>query len=437
MPVQQTQPLTNLRLRRITPPATGREDIRDPATPGLFLRVPSTGRSKWMLRLHVSADGAGIWRKFVLGDFTERQGLKWAREQAAKLRHQFKHDGRDPRQERRVRIAAAKAQADRDRFTLRVLVEEWQREHLSSKRQRYADEAVRALQSAFAGVWNRPADELDHAAVMRALRALRRPQKAAPDCGGANSRGNAIASRTAAYGRACYTWAIKHQLVTTNPFAAVPLSDFRTKDRDRVLTDDELASIWRAAEAMDAKVFGSLVHLLILTGQRREEVAGIAWPEVSPDRQTWTIAADRTKNGKRHLVPLSVAARTLLPEELDAATRATDLVFPGQRNTPFSGWSKCKAQLDKDSGVTGWRIHDLRRTLATGLQRLGVRLEVTEAVLNHTSGSRAGIVGIYQRHEWADEKRAALDAWAAHVRRTLDGKRAAGNVVTLAMRAMG
>jgi integrase len=86
------------------------------------------------------------------------------------------------------------------------------------------------------------------------------------------------------------------------------------------------------------------------------------------------------------------------------------LVFPGGRGTPFSGWSKAKSALDTASGVSGWWLHDLRRTLATGLQRLGVRLEVTEAVLNHLSGSRGGVVGIYQRHDWAEEKRAAVCA---------------------------
>ena len=102
----------------------------------------------------------------------------------------------------------------------------------------------------------------------------------------------------------------------------------------------------------------------------------------------------------------------------DARTRVGTklaLVFPGECGTPFSGWSKAKSALDTVSGVSGWWLHDLRRTLATGLQRLGVRLEVTEAVLNHLSGSRAGVVGIYQRHDWADEKRSALEAWSAHL----------------------
>ena len=105
------------------------------------------------------------------------------------------------------------------------------------------------------------------------------------------------------------------------------------------------------------------------------------------------------------------------------------LVFPGERGTPFSGWSKAKSALDTASGVSGWWLHDLRRTLATGLQRLGVRLEVTEAVLNHLSGSRAGVVGIYQRHDWAEEKRAALDAWSAHLLAAAEGRLPAGKVL--------
>ena len=98
-------------------------------------------------------------------------------------------------------------------------------------------------------------------------------------------------------------------------------------------------------------------------------------------------------------------------------------------NSP--GFSPAKATLDTKSGVTNWRLHGLRRTMATGLQRLGVRLEVTEQVLNHVSGSRAGIVGVYQRHEFASEKRAALDAWGAHVLAVVEGRAAMGNVVTL------
>src|SRR5262249_17653394 len=172
----------------------------------------------------------------------------------------------------------------------------------------------------------------------------------------------------------------------------------------------------------------------------------------------WTMPGERTKNGAAHVVPLSAPARDLLRETLprdatDAkrtiAERRTApaLIFPGALGTPFSGWSKSKAALDKAidearakaaaeartnaAPLVPWSLHDLRRTVATGLQRLGVWLEVTEAVLNHLSGSRGGIAGVYQRHDWADEKRAALDAWATHVRSIVEGSIEGTNVVKM------
>ena len=402
-------PLTSIYIRNIKPPSTGRLDIADGTMPGLCLRVSAHDTWKWTLRMRGPEGGL---RRFVLGDFTADQGLAWARRQAEKMRQQVRHEGHDPHRERKARVAADAAQALRDRLTLKVLVEDWQQRRLSNRRPRYAAEAARALRVAFPTQWEKPAEDLDAVSVARVLTGLirRKPNREAKV-----TIGHAIASRTAAYGRACFAWAIKHHLVQSNPFAAVPSDDFRTEARDRVLTDAELAAVWHAAKATTTS-FGRLVQLLILTGQRREEVAGLSWPELSADRLTWTIPGTRTKNGKVHLVPLSDMARDLLPTTLPGDGRETDVVFPGQRGTPFNGWSKSKAQLDKGSGVTNWRIHDLRRTLATGLQRLGVRLEVTEAVLNHVSGSRAGIVGVYQRHDWATEKRAALNAWAGHLR---------------------
>ena len=121
-------------------------------------------------------------------------------------------------------------------------------------------------------------------------------------------------------------------------------------------------------------------------------------------------------------------AASRVERETDDGSR--DLVFPGESGL-FSGWSKSKARLDRRSGVSGWTLHDLRRTTSTGLQKLGVRLEVNEAVLNHVSGSRGGVAGIYQRHEWADEKSAALAAWGAQVEAIVEGRTAAINVTRL------
>jgi integrase len=236
----------------------------------------------------------------------------------------------------------------------------------------------------------------------------------------------ATARLTGAYGRACYGWAIGKDLLDQNPFAGIKLD--AVASRERVLSDQELVAVWRATARPG--VYNAIVRMLILTGQRREEVAGMTWDEISADLSTWTIPATRAKNGVAHIVPLSPQAQAIL-ESAHRAAKANEpeLIFPGRAGA-FNGFSKAKITLDEDSGVADWRLHDLRRTMATGLQKLGVRLEVTEAVLNHLSGSRAGIVGIYQRHEWAKEKSAALNAWDEHVAAAVERK-AAGNVMLL------
>jgi integrase len=161
--------------------------------------------------------------------------------------------------------------------------------------------------------------------------------------------------------------------------------------------------------------------MLIVTAQRREEVAGMRWGELTPDLSTWTIPASRAKNGAAHLVPLPLEAQAIL--KAAQRLKGSDLVFPGERRV-FAGWSKAKERLDQRCGVSDWTLHDLRRTAATGLQKLGVRIETTEAILNHVAGSRGGIVGVYQRHDWANEKRAALNAWGARVAAIVEGQEA-------------
>ena len=193
-----------------------------------------------------------------------------------------------------------------------------------------------------------------------------------------------------------------------------------------MLTDNELLAVWQATAGPGP--FNTIVRMLILTGQRREEVSGMAWAELAPDLSSWEIPARRSKTGAAHIVPLSAQAQATLG--MNPRLDGGDLVFPGLRGA-FSGFSKAKEALDKASGVGDWRLHDLRRTMATGLQKLGIRLEVTEAVLNHIAGSRAGIVGVYQRHTWADEKRAALNAWGANVAAIVTQSAHSSNIIGL------
>lgn len=168
--------------------------------------------------------------------------------------------------------------------------------------------------------------------------------------------------------------------------------------------------------------FGPIVRLLIITGQRREEIGGLQWEELDRAERELRLSGARTKNGE----PTSVPLNDLAIAELDRVAGSEawprrGRVFPTATGGAFTAYNKGKTKLDKlisqDGGaaVAPWRLHDLRRTLATGFQRLGVRFEVTEAVLNHVGGSRSGVAGIYQRHDWRPEKREALAMWNDHL----------------------
>jgi integrase len=318
--------------------------------------------------------------------------------------------GTNPAAERKEAAEKARAEAAREVMTLAALLENWSELHLSARRPGYAAEAVRALKHAFGKQLDRPAEDLDRASVVRVFDKM------------AHEGRPVMAAQTASYGRAAYNWALKRGTITTNPFSNLPATPM--VKREKVLSDEELAAIWQATG--EEGNFNRIVRALILTGQRREEVAGMTWDELSPDLATWTLPASRAKNGEAHAVPLSAPMQDLIKSQ----PRFGELVFSGLRGA-FSGWSKSKAALDARSDVRDWRLHDLRRTAATGLQKLGVRLEVTEAVLNHISGSRAGITGIYQRYDFAKEKRDALEAWGERVMTIVEGRAAATNVIEL------
>ncbi len=193
--------------------------------------------------------------------------------------------------------------------------------------------------------------------------------------------------------------------------------------------------VWNAAEG-DGWPFGPLVKLLVLTGQRLSEVGGMHWQEVDLEHRMLVLPPERVKNGERHEVPLSDAAVKII-EALPHMTKG--FVFTTTRDTAVSGFSRAKDRLDaavKASLTKGakspehWTFHDLRRTMASGMARLGIQLPVIEKVLNHSSGSFRGIVGVYQRHSFAEEKRTALAAWASHVEIVVSGKQPT-NVIPL------
>ena len=222
---------------------------------------------------------------------------------------------------------------------------------------------------------------------------------------------------------AFFGWAVTEGLLDANPVQGTAKLD-EGGSRERTLTQQELAELWSVLDAEPNPQFADIVRLLLLTGQRREEVGSLRWSEVELDRGLVILPPERTKNSRQHEVPLSRQAKTIVARQ--PKRKGRDFVF-GIGEAGFSGWSDCKARLDqalltarrqpnrKAKAMPDWRLHDLRRTCATGMAELGVQPHIIEAVLNHVSGHKAGVAGIYNRARYADEMREALARWADHV----------------------
>lgn len=209
-----------------------------------------------------------------------------------------------------------------------------------------------------------------------------------------------------------FAWAQRKRYRDDDPTRG--LSPHPRETRSRVLSDDELGRVWKAAEQTEGH-FGTIVKLLLLTGQRRGEVAALRADYISND--TCTFPATLTKNGRQHSIPLSGMAKSLLASSASSLTGKSYLFAArGKPNSPFNGWSKSKAALDKISGVSGWVLHDARRTFATRLAELGVSPHVIERLLNHVTGTVSGVAAVYNRASYMAEMRAAIALWDQYLR---------------------
>jgi integrase len=344
---------------------------------------------------------AGTPRKHTLGAYPALD-LKAARELAGKALRAVA-EGRDPGREK---IQERAAQPDTVESVARQFIE---RHCNRANRPRTARETQRVLDLHVLPRWRtRLAREITRRDVLDLLDRV------------VDAGKPIAANRTFSAVRKMFNWAVARDIIGASPCAGVkPPTPERS--RDRVLDDSELRDVWRAAAKMGGP-FGTLVRLLILSGQRRDEVARMRWDEIDLDRRMWTLARERVKNDQPHDEPLSDSAVTIL----SALPRIGDeYVLTTNGEAPSSNYGKNKRRLDALlPDVPPWRLHDIRRSVASGMARLGVNLPVIEKVLNHSGGSFAGIVGVYQKHTFADEKRAALQRWADHVERLVTNKRA-------------
>jgi integrase len=235
-----------------------------------------------------------------------------------------------------------------------------------------------------------------------------------------------------------FSWLVQHRKVATSPCTGMYVPP-PPASRERVLSADEVRWLWQACDAVDAP-FGPMCKLLLLCGVRREEIRCMTRAEISADGTLWGIPGGRTKNGKSHAVPLSLIVREIIGA-MPRIEGEAGYIFTIDGRRPIAGIARCKARLDRamleaarkergeGAAIPPWRLHDLRRTFVTGLIELGVAPHVVEAAVNHISGTRGGVAGVYNRSELLPERRTALERWAAHIEGLASGT--AAKVITL------
>jgi integrase len=388
--------LTKANVAKVSLPA-GKSDaiIFDDDLPGFGLRLRAGGKRTWLAQYRIGAKQ----RRVSLGT-VENTDADEARRRAKTTLSKV-HLGQDPQDEKNDTRARAAV-------TLRAIIDSYLVRHAEIRLKKNSLIEVRRY---LCVLWS-PLHETAVHSVTRATVAARLAEIA-----GAN--GPYAANRARAALSSFYGWAIGEGLTDINPVVGTNKATAETA-RDRVLGDDELALVWRHAGAGD---YGAIIRLLILTGQRREEIGGMLWDELDLEAGLWSIGSARTKNRKAHDVPLSPAAVAIL--RAIPRREGREYVF-GAGAGAFQGWSNSKSALDARIAQAGgkgspWRLHDIRRTVATRLGDMKVLPHVVEAVLNHISGHKAGVAGIYNRAVYAAEKREALDRWAQRVLEIVGG----------------
>jgi integrase len=359
----------------------------DAGYPGFGVKVTPKGRKVFIVLYRAGGAGSKL-RKYTIGPYG-RVTLHQARVAAHKV-FAAKFEGRD--------LAAEKREAKRRVVADRVedLLESFIAQRLAQNRS--AGEISRLLRREVGKLWaGRSIHEISKRDVVEVISAIE--QRGAP----------AAANKTLKSLKTFLRWCVGRAVLDQSPAEGVPLPA-KEVARDRVLNDQELAQVILAARKMEGP-YGGIVELLALTGQRREEVARMKWDELDLARRIWTLPKSRTKNAKEHVVHLSEQSMAVLKR----ADKKGSFVFSLLGGKPFQEFSRGRRRLDQLSGVTGWRLHDLRRTCVSGMARLGIAPHVADKILNHQAGTISGVAAVYQRHEFLSERRHALDVWGAHV----------------------
>jgi integrase len=370
----------------------------DDALPGFGYRCRRNAKDQVKATWIVQYRRAGASRRMLLGSgdvLTAAQAREKARETLALVQL-----GKDPQADKVDRRSA-------DKFTLRSAVAEFLAVKAGKVRPKTLAELTRYLNGPyFKALHSMPIDVVSRKDVASQLLTMNRRH-------GAATSGLA---RGALSG--FYAWAMTQGLAEANPVVGTGKPK-PAAARERVLSDDELAAVWKACE--DLGDYGRIIRLLTISGQRRGEVGGIAWGELDRDRDVWTIPATRTKNARQHVLPIMPAMLAILADVPRRVSR--DLLF-GLRGNGYTAWGDGKTALDaklKGKIEAPWVIHDIRRSVATGMATLGVQPHIVEQILNHVSGHKAGVAGIYNKSSYEREVKIAMGLWDDHVTSIVTG----------------
>jgi integrase len=429
-------------------PTGKRRWIRDAGAQSLYLVIQPSGHRSWVMRFR-RPDGKPA--KIVLGpvDLSGRElkgepaigqplSLPAARQLAASI-HRERALGQDVIADHKARRHRQRAElAERAEGTFGSLVRRFVEEHARTKTRQWRRSAMLlglryprdggepvVNRHGLAERWaDKPVRNIDGHDVYAVLDEAHRsgvPGVTPHNPGLSEARvRNLYAALSSLFG-----WLLRHRWVDVNPCAHVwrpPPS----KPRDRVMSPDEIRRLWKACDAIPVP-YGAAVKLLLLLGARLNEVSGMERGELSADGAVWTIPGIRAKNHRSCVVPLPPLAQEVIATVPRISER---FVFSRNGHGPITGWSGAKHELDAAMGGPPFVLHDLRRTAVSGMVELGVRVDVVELVVNHTSGVRGGVAGVYNKSELMPERREALERWSRHVA-GLVSPESAHKVVTL------
>lgn len=370
------------------PNPSQRLDIRDELMPGLVLRISTSGTKTFCLHKRIG----GKMRRLTIG----RCGvlsLSEARERVRQILYEIETGQFEDRTG--VKVAT--------KPTLGEVIPDYIEKHAKPRNRDW--KRKKALLDKFTDLHGKQIDQIKRADVVRACDVI---HKSTP----------VSANRALAHLKHLMSWCVDRGLLDASPIAGLkPLT--KEKPRERVLSEKELRALWAACDA-EGYPFGDCMKLLILSGQRRAEVAEMRWSELDLEKRLWTLPSQRAKNGRQHTIPITDAMLVVLkrmPRFL-----GSDYVFTTTGKSPVSGFGRLKDRLDKSmpDGTEPWIIHDLRRTMSTNMAMLGVPQPVTEALLNHKTGVVSGVAAIYNVYSYADEKREALGAWSQHLMKLVE-----------------